>query len=97
MDYWISYTYLDTKRDFLGYPFAIEPSFVSKHRASLVIKKFVTPKMQFSMSYTFASGRPYDGLVYDNNNNNYKMLENGRTKDYNNLIFSVNYLPSIGK
>ncbi len=40
-DYWISYSYLDTKRDFLNYPFAIEPSFVSKHTASLVVKKFV--------------------------------------------------------
>jgi len=97
VDYWISYSYLDTKRDFLNYPFALEPSFVSKHTASLVVKKFVMPiKTQFNMSYTFASGRPYYDLIYDNNNN-YKLLESGRTKDYNNLSFSVNYLPTIGK
>ena len=30
VDYWISYSYLDTKRDFLNYPFAIEPSFAIK-------------------------------------------------------------------
>ncbi|MEO5907800.1 MAG: TonB-dependent receptor [Ginsengibacter sp.] len=98
VDYWISYSYLDTKRDFLNYPFLLEPSFVSRQTASLVVKKFVMPlKTQFNMSYTFASGRPYYNLVYDNSNNNYKMIENGRTKDYNNLSFSVNYLPSIGK
>ena len=98
VDYWISYSYLDTKRDFLNYPFAIEPSFVSKHTASLVVKKFVTKlKTQFNASYTFASGRPYYDLVYNHDQNKYNMLESGRTKDYNNLSFSVNFLPSIGK
>ena len=98
VDYWISYSYLDTKRDFLNYPFALEPSFVSKHTASLVMKKFVTKlKTQFNASYTFASGRPYYDLVYNNNQNKYNILETGRTKDYNNLSLSINYLPSIGK
>lgn len=97
-DYWISYSYLDTKRDFLNYPFELEPSFAAKHTASLVMKKFVTPiKTQFNASYTFATGRPYYDLVYDYTQNKYNLLEQGRTKDYNNLSFSVNYLPSIGK
>ena len=98
VDYWISYSYLDTKRDFLNYPFEMEPSFVSKHTASLVVKKFVTGlKTQFNASYTYATGRPYYNLVYNSDQNKYKMLENGRTKDYNNLSLSVNYLPSVGK
>jgi vitamin B12 transporter len=97
-DYWISYSYLDTKRDFLNYPFAIEPSFVSKHTASLVMKKFVTKlKAQFNGSYTFATGRPYYDINYDYDNKSYKIYDAGRTKDYNNLSLSVNYLPSIGK
>ena len=97
-DYWISYSYLDTKRDFLNYPFAIEPSFVSKHTASLVLKKFVLPiKTQFNVSYTFASGRPYYDIIFDSSQSNYKIIESGRTKDYNNLSFSVNFLPSVGK
>ena len=97
-DYWISYSYLDTKRDFLNYPFELEPSFAAKHTASLVMKKFVTPiKTQFNASYTFATGRPYYDLVYDYTQNKYNLLEQGRTKDYNNLSFSVNFLPSIGK
>lgn len=98
VDYWISYSYLDTKRDFLNYPFAIEPSFAAKHTASLVVKKFVLPlKTQFNASYTFASGRPYYNLMYDNNGSNYKIEDEGRTKDYNSLSLSLNYLPNIGK
>ncbi len=97
LDYWISYSYLDTKRDFLNYPFAIEPPFSSKHTASLVVKKFVLPlKTQFNASYTFASGRPYYNVVADGANN-YKILDEGRTKSYNDLSLSVNYLPNIGK
>jgi vitamin B12 transporter len=97
LDYWISYSYLDTKRDFLNYPSAIEPPFAAKHTASLVVKRFILPlKAQFNASYTFASGRPYYNLMYDNNGNNYKIVAEGRTKDYNNLSLSVNYLPNIG-
>lgn len=98
VDYWISYSYIDTKRDFLNYPFAMEPSFVAKHTASLVVKKFVAPiKTQLNASYTFATGRPYYNLVYDYTQNKYNLIGQGRTKDYNNLSFSVNYLPTIGK
>ncbi|MEP7253008.1 MAG: TonB-dependent receptor [Ginsengibacter sp.] len=97
-DYWISYSYLDTKRDFLNYPFGIEPSFAAKHTASLVLKKFVTKmKTQFNASYTYATGRPYYNIAFDDNGGNYKLYDEGRTKDYNNLSLSVNYLPSLGK
>lgn len=98
LDYWISYSYIDTKRDFLNYPNKMEPSFVARHTASLVVKKFVTPiKTQFNASYTFATGRPYYNIVYDFSQNKYNLLDQGRTKNYNNVSFSVNYLPSIGK
>ncbi len=97
-DYWFSYSYLDTKRDFLNYPFAIEPSFAAKHTASLVLKKFVTKmKTQFNASYTYATGRPYYNINYDNNSGKYKIFDKGRTKDYNSLSLSLNYLPTIGK
>lgn len=98
VDYWVSYSYLDTKRDFLNYPFALTPSFAAKHTASLVIKKFITPlKTQFNASYTYASGRPYYNLVYDAPSNEFKMLDKGHAQDYNSLSLSVNYLPNIGK
>lgn len=97
VDYWISYSYLDTKRDFLNYPFAIQPSFASKHTASLVIKKFVLPlKTQFNASYTYATGRPYYNIM-SNGNNNFKIMDEGKTKDFNSISLSLNYLPNIGK
>lgn len=97
VDYWISYSYLDTKRDFLNFPASITPSFAAKHTASLVIKKFVTKlKTQFNASYTYATGRPYYNIRYDNASTTYRIFDHGKTKDYNSLSFSVNYLPNLG-
>ena len=72
LDYWISYSYLDTKRDFLNFPYAITPNFAAKHTASLVMKKFVqTWKMQFNAAYNYASGRPYYNIGYDGSKYNF--------------------------
>ena len=94
-DYWISYSYLDTKRDYLNFPYAITPNFAAKHTLSLVAKKFVQNwKTQFNAAYNFNSGRPYYNLVRDGNN--YKFSDKGMVADYHNLSLSVNYLPFIG-
>lgn len=95
-DYWISYSYLDTKRDFLNFPFAITPNFAAKHTASLVTKKFVQKwKMNLNAAYNFASGRPYYNIGFDGSN--YKFNDRGTIPDYHNVSFSINYLPFIGK
>lgn len=95
-DYWISYSYLDTKRDFLNFPFAITPNFAAKHTASVVMKKFILPwKTQFNGAYNFSSGRPYYNIKYDGLN--YKFTDRGTIPSYHNFSFSVNYLPFIGK
>jgi vitamin B12 transporter len=97
VDYWISYSYLDTKRDYLNYPYAIQPNFAATHTASLVVKKFVTRlKTQFNGSYTFATGRPYYNIRYNNSAGKFQIAEQGKTIAYNSLSFSVNYLPNIG-
>lgn len=97
VDYWISYSYLDTKRDYLNYPYAIQPNFAATHTASLVVKKFVTKmKTQFNGTYTFATGRPYYNFRYNNPAGKFVIADQGKTISYNNLSFSVNYLPSIG-
>jgi vitamin B12 transporter len=98
VDYWISYSYLDTKRDFLNYPTAIQPSFATNHTAAFVFKRFVLPwKTQFNLSYNFATGRPYYRIAYDGNESKYVVTDQGKTINYNNMSFSVNYLPNIGK
>ncbi|MEO7484665.1 MAG: carboxypeptidase-like regulatory domain-containing protein [Ferruginibacter sp.] len=98
VDYWISYSYLDTKRDFQNYPTSIEPAFAAKHTASLVVKKFVTKlKTMVNGSYSIASGRPYYNIRYDNNTGKNKIYDEGRTHGFNSMSFSLNYLPNIGK
>ena len=96
LDYWISYSYLDTKRDFLNFPFAITPNFAAKHTTSLVVKKFVQKiKTNINFAYNYASGRPYYNIQKDGSN--YKFNDRGMVPDYHNVSFSLNYLPSIGK
>jgi carboxypeptidase-like protein/TonB-dependent receptor-like protein len=95
-DYWISYSYLDTKRNFLNFPYAITPNFAAKHTASLVLKKFVLPwKTGFNASYNYASSRPYYNITYDGTQ--YKFSDQGLIPDYHNISFSLNYIPTIGK
>lgn len=96
LDYWISYSYLDTERDFLNFPYAITPNFAAKHTGSLVIKKFVQKwKMNLNGSYNYSSGRPYYNIGFDGTA--YKFNDRGVIPDYHNVSFAINYLPFIGK
>jgi len=98
VDYWISYSYLDTRRDFLNFPSATQPSFAAKHTAAFVFKKFILPwKTQFNLSYNFATGRPYYRIAYDGTLNKNVFTDMGTTINYNSCSFSVNYLPTIGR
>ena len=98
LDYWVSYSYLDTKRDYLNFPGPMTPNFAATHTSSLVIKKFVLPwKTGFNATYNFASGRPYYRIRYDDVQSKYLVSDGGRTINYNNVGFSVNYLPNLGK
>jgi hypothetical protein len=97
IDYWISYSYLDTKRDYLNFPYEMEPDFAAKHTLSLVFKKFVTDwKMGFNASYSFTTGRPYYNIS-DYGEGAYYIADQGRTMPYNNLSLSINYIPSLSK
>lgn len=96
IDYWISYSYLDTKRDFLNFPYAFTPNFAAKHTASVVLKKFVQKlKMNLNAAYNYSSGRPYYNISFDGSD--YKLTDKGTIPDYHNASFSINYLPFIGK
>jgi len=97
-DYWISYSYLDTKRDYLNYPALLEPDFATSHTASFVMKRFfLKMKTGFNFTYSYATGRPYYNLKFNSNGNKYIIADQGTTKDYHNLGFSMNYVPSVGK
>lgn len=97
IDYWISYSYLDSKRNFQNYDQSLFPNFAAKHTLSVVAKKFVTDwKTGFNLSYTYASGRPYYNFK-TNDDGAYYLNNQGKLKDYNALNFSLNYLPNLGK
>ncbi len=97
LDYWISYSYLDTKRNFSNYPTELQPTFAANHTASLVAKRFVVKwKTGFNFTYSFATGRPYYNFQNDVNNK-WSIADQGKTINYNSVGFSVNYLPNLGK
>ncbi len=89
VDYWISYSYLDTKRDYLNYPAAAVPAFTSRHNFSAVYKHFVKAiKSQLGFTYSYSSGRPY----YNPNLSSEK-FQSERTPSYQDLSANVSYLP----
>ena len=96
LDYWFSYSYLDTKRQFDKYPSQLAPTFAAKHTASLVVKKFFAKlNTGFNFTYSYASGRPY--YYFQSVGNKYTVGDEGTTKDYNTFGCSVNYLTKIKK
>lgn len=98
LDYWVSYSFLDTKRDYLNYPGELVPTFAAKHTVSIVTKRWVTKwKTGFNFTYSYATGRPYYQLQTNTANTKTDILDHGYTKDYHNLGFSMNYVPTIGK
>lgn len=98
MDYWISYSYLDTKRDYLNYPQPLQPNFAANHTASFVLKKFYSKiNTGFNFTYTYATGRPYYDIRYNSNTVKYSIADQGKTIDYHNLGFSMNWLANIFK
>lgn len=61
LDYWISYSFIDTKRIYKDYPAEVRPSFAPEHSFSVVAKKWVQKiNTQFGGTLTWTSGRPYD-------------------------------------
>jgi len=88
VDYWRSYYFLDTRRDYLGFPGSATPAFASAHNFSAVYKHFLVPiRTQVSLTYSIASGRPY------HNPNKPGYLQE-RTPAYQDLSASVSYLPT---
>ena len=85
-EYWISYSYIDTERDYKNYPKQVTPSFVADHSLSVVTKYWIENwRSQVGFTHSFNSGRPY-------NNPNALEFMNGKTKSYNNLSFNWAYL-----
>jgi outer membrane cobalamin receptor len=87
VDYWISYSFLNTKRNYLNFPLEATPFFASRHNLSVVYKHFIPYlKSQLGFTYSYASGRPY-------NNPNNQRFNSAITPSYQDLSFNWSYLP----
>lgn len=90
-DYWVSYSFIDTKRLYQNYIAEAQPDYVSQHNLN-VITKYWVEKLQLSinLSYNYASGRPY----YDPNAT---VFLGDLAPDFHNLSLSAAYLRQIKK
>ncbi len=84
-DFWVTYSYLNTKRLFQNYRTEVMPTFASNHNLSVIYKQFV-PKLMtnFGLTYTYTSGRPYFDAASD--------FLSDRTKPFHNLSAAASYI-----
>ncbi|TDB63416.1 TonB-dependent receptor [Arundinibacter roseus] len=89
VDYWISYSLVDTRRLSEQFEVAATPTFVSTHNLSVVAKRWFE-KLTTSAGFTYAytSGRPY----YNPNN---EVFLADRTPAVHNLSFTASKIMSI--
>lgn len=89
IDYFISYSFIDTKRNYKNYPVSAPPVYAAKHNLSVVYKQwFDKIHSLVGISYNFASGRPY----YNPNNEEFMA---DYTKCYNDLSMNISYLTKV--
>jgi hypothetical protein len=84
--YWISYSFLKSERNFIDYPSVAVPTFVSTHTVSVVYKHWIQ-KLRSQISATFQYGSP---LAYNNPNTN--EFNGGRLPSFKTLNMSWSYL-----
>lgn len=85
-DYWISYSWINARRNYKDYTMAAVPTFVSEHNLSVVYKRFLPAINTYaSLTYSFASSRPY-------HNPNFAGFMNAKTQSYNDISLSLTYL-----
>lgn len=86
-DFWITYSFVDSKRRYAIYESKVQPSFAPKHNGSVVVKHFVSAlKSQLGTSWSWNSGYTY-------NDPNLAGEMKGKTRAYSDLSISWSYLP----
>jgi len=88
-DYWISYSWINARRNYKDYAQAAIPNYVSEHNLSVVYKRFFEPLRTYaSVTYSFASNRPY-------HDPNFSGFMNSKTKPYNDISLSLTYIMEL--
>jgi len=85
-DYWISYSYLDTKRDYRDFPEKAVPTFASKHNLSVVYKHWLSGLRSLAgVNFKYSSPRVY-------NDPNSPVFNGERMLPYRSLDLSWSFL-----
>ncbi|MAP55020.1 TonB-dependent receptor [Altibacter sp.] len=88
VDYWVSYSLLDTERTYQNFPIAATPSFANTHNVSVVGKYWIDAwRSQVGFSHQFGSGRSYT----DPNEPGFLQK---KTRDFHSTSFNWAYLIS---
>lgn len=87
LDYWFSYSFIDTKRHWQGFATQVQPSFAPKHNASIV-GKYWLDRLNSQLGASFNIN---DGYTYENPNVAGEM--ESKTKAFSSLNLSWSYLP----
>ncbi len=91
IDYWISYSFIDTERLYQNFPRQASPVFASQHNLNVVYKHFIAKwSLDFNLTYSYASGRPYY-------NPNAEVFMRDLTPDFHNVSLGFNYLTTFLK
>ncbi|NOU16135.1 MAG: TonB-dependent receptor [Bacteroidales bacterium] len=89
LDYWISYSYIDSKRKYRDYPEKVTPPYAANHNFTIVAKQWVQKiTTQFGATFSLSSGRPY-------NDPNSTQFMDKKTANYCDLSLNVSHLTSI--
>lgn len=95
VDYWVSYSYIDTRRLYENYPVEATPTFIATHNLNLVGKYFVTKwQTNFSATYSYSSGFPYYNPEQATDKAHFLQ---DKTPAFNNVALTVAYLHSFGR
>lgn len=97
LDYWLTYTYLDTKRHYLDYPERIRPSFTSPHTFTIAVKRFFQGiSTNVNVSYSYAAGRPYYDIRTGSDAGT-RIYDSGTARPYNVLNLHVSKMMTFFK
>lgn len=88
-DYWISYSWINARRNYKDFQMTAVPNYVSEHNLSVVYKRFLpTLRTYASVTYSFASSRPY-------HDPNFSGFMNAKTQSYNDISLGLTYLTEL--
>lgn len=87
-DFWVSYSFLDSRKFNKDVPTLVHSTLFSKHTAAFVGKYYFRPiRSQIGFTYQYSSGRPYEmpGEIY----------RQSYTRDFKELSANITYLTRL--